>query len=98
MKRKPIALCLLLALAGCKPKLTAVNGLTPITLQTDWYPQPEHGGFFAAQMLGYYKAEGLDVTLLPLPQYVGICRSRRETPSILTFAWAVSEPYQWPLV
>jgi NitT/TauT family transport system substrate-binding protein len=38
-------------------------------LQLDWYPQPEHGGFFAAQLLGYYKAEGLDVTLLPLPQY-----------------------------
>jgi NitT/TauT family transport system substrate-binding protein len=35
----------------------------------DWYPQPEHGGFFAAQLLGYYKAEGLDVTILPLPQY-----------------------------
>jgi NitT/TauT family transport system substrate-binding protein len=38
-------------------------------LQLDWYPQPEHGGFFAAQLLGYYKAEGLDVTISPLPQY-----------------------------
>jgi NitT/TauT family transport system substrate-binding protein len=38
-------------------------------LQLDWYPQPEQGGFFAAQLLGYYKAEGLDVTILPLPQY-----------------------------
>jgi len=45
------------------------NGLTPVSLQLDWYPQPEQGGFFAAQLLGYYKAEGLDVTLVPLPQY-----------------------------
>jgi NitT/TauT family transport system substrate-binding protein len=49
-------------------------GLTPIRLQLDWYPQPEHGGFFAAQMLGYYKAEGLDVTLQPLPQYGSVAQ------------------------
>jgi NitT/TauT family transport system substrate-binding protein len=52
----------------------AASGLTPISLQLDWYPQPEHGGFFAAQMLGYYKAEGLDVTLLPLPQYGSVAQ------------------------
>lgn len=57
-------------LAGCKGNQPAPeNGLTPIRLQLDWYPQPEQGGFFAAQLLGYYRAEGLDVTLLPLPQY-----------------------------
>jgi NitT/TauT family transport system substrate-binding protein len=43
--------------------------LTPVRLQLDWYPQPEHGGFYTAQALGYYKAEGLDVTILPLPEY-----------------------------
>jgi NitT/TauT family transport system substrate-binding protein len=58
------------ALSGCRSRpATTAGGLTPVSLQLDWYPQPEHGGFFAAQMLGYYKAEGLDVTLLPLPQY-----------------------------
>jgi NitT/TauT family transport system substrate-binding protein len=56
--------------SGCHSNQpAAVGGLTPIRLQLDWYPQPEHGGFFAAQLLGYYRAEGLDVTLLPLPQY-----------------------------
>jgi len=55
---------------GCKTSAKpAASGLVPLRLQLDWYPQPEHGGFFAAQLLGYYKAEGLDVTLLPLPQY-----------------------------
>ena len=59
-----------LMLCGCRGRETAQEGgLTPLRLQLDWYPQPEQGGFFAAQMLGYYKAEGLDVTLLPLPQY-----------------------------
>ena len=71
----PFAACLLATffasiLPGChRDQPTAANGLTPVRLQLDWYPQPEHGGFFAAQLLGYYKAEGLDVTLLPLPQY-----------------------------
>ncbi len=55
---------------GCRShEAASTNGLTPMRLQLDWYPQPEHGGFYTAQLLGYYKAEGLDVTLLPLPQY-----------------------------
>jgi NitT/TauT family transport system substrate-binding protein len=68
------ALCAF-TLAGCRGSQTAaVDGLTPIRLQLDWYPQPEHGGFFAARLLGYYKAEGLDVTLLPLPQYGSVAQ------------------------
>lgn len=38
---------------------------TKIRLQTDWYPQPEHGGFYQALAKGYYEEVGLDVTLLP---------------------------------
>jgi NitT/TauT family transport system substrate-binding protein len=65
-----ILLAFVLAVSGCRGNQpVADSGLTPVRLQLDWYPQPEHGGFFAAQLLGYYKAEGLDVTLLPLPQY-----------------------------
>ena len=56
-------------LGGCR-KQPASNGLTPVTLQTDWYPQPEHGGFYDAQIRGYYKDEGLDVTILPGGPYV----------------------------
>ena len=64
------ALSIASALLGCRSHQPAAeSGLTPVRLQLDWYPQPEQGGFFAAQLLGYYKAEGLDVTLLPLPQY-----------------------------
>jgi NitT/TauT family transport system substrate-binding protein len=64
------AFALAFALSGCRGRQQASEGgLTPVRLQLDWYPQPEHGGFFAAQLLGYYKAEGLDVTILPLPQF-----------------------------
>src|SRR6202522_951414 len=66
--------CALMSI-GCRSSQPATaGGLTPISLQLDWYPQPEHGGFFAAQMLGYYKAEGLNVTLLPLPQYGSVAQ------------------------
>jgi NitT/TauT family transport system substrate-binding protein len=62
-------------LDGCRSKQPETeNGLTPVRLQLDWYPQPEHGGFFTAQALGYYKAEGLDVTILPLPQYGSVAQ------------------------
>src|ERR1017187_9391819 len=65
-----IFLVIAITLAGCRSRKPATEGgLTPVRLQLDWYPQPEHGGFFAAQLLGYYRAEGLDLTLLPLPQY-----------------------------
>ena len=64
-------LCVLTCLltAGCQ-RHRSTSGLTPITLQTDWYPQPEQGGFYDAQIRGYYKEEGLDVTILPGGPYV----------------------------
>jgi NitT/TauT family transport system substrate-binding protein len=46
--------------------------LTKITLQADWYPQPEHGGFYTALVKGYYKNEGLDVTIQPGGPYVTV--------------------------
>jgi NitT/TauT family transport system substrate-binding protein len=62
-------------LAGCHGGPSrSENGLTPVRLQLDWYPQPELGGFYTAQMLGYYKAEGLDVSILPLPQYGSVAQ------------------------
>src|ERR1700689_4568437 len=46
------------------------NGLTKIVFQADWYPQPEHGGFYTALAKGFYKDEGLDVTILALGPYL----------------------------
>lgn len=61
------ALCAL----GCNHAATA-PGLTKVTLQADWYPQPEHGGFYNALVKGYYKDEGLDVSIQPGGPYVGV--------------------------
>ncbi|MGA8309889.1 MAG: ABC transporter substrate-binding protein [Terriglobales bacterium] len=71
--------CLLLffagVLAGCKRSsnsngATGSTGFTKVTLQADWYPQPEHGGFYTALAKGYYKDEGLDVTIQPGGPYM----------------------------
>ena len=43
--------------------------MTKVVLQTDWYPQPEHGGFYTALVNGSYEEEGLDVTIQPGSQY-----------------------------
>ena len=37
---------------------------TKVTVILGWYAEPARAGFYAAQKLGYYKAAGLDVTLL----------------------------------
>lgn len=37
----------------------------PVILQTDWLPQPEHGGFYQALARGFYEEAGLEVTILP---------------------------------
>ena len=47
------------ALAAGKPPLT------PITVQLDWVAEPEHGGFYQAQARGFFRDEGLDVTIMP---------------------------------
>ncbi|MEM1222995.1 MAG: ABC transporter substrate-binding protein [Verrucomicrobiota bacterium] len=46
---------------GSEP--TSEGGLTTITLQTDWYAQAEHGGFYQAVVNGYYEEVGLDVKI-----------------------------------
>jgi NitT/TauT family transport system substrate-binding protein len=39
--------------------------LRTVTLQTDWFPQAEHGGFYQALAKGFYREAGLAVELLP---------------------------------
>ena len=64
-----VLLLSLLALEGCRPHSNP-SGLTTVKFQADWYPQPEHGGFYDAIAKGYYKAEGLDVEIIPGGPYV----------------------------
>ena len=66
----PFALAALSLFAGGCRSNRGASGLTVVKLQADWYPQPEHGGFYEALSRGYYKAEGLDVQILPGGPYV----------------------------
>ncbi len=58
-------LALLLSGCGKKAETPPAPGLVKVRLQTDWFPQPEHGGYYQAVAKGYYAAEGLDVAILP---------------------------------
>ncbi|HNC24445.1 MAG TPA: ABC transporter substrate-binding protein [Opitutaceae bacterium] len=39
--------------------------LTKVTVQLDWIAEPEHGGLYQALARGFFREEGLDVTLIP---------------------------------
>lgn len=54
-------------MAGCGKKDSAASaapGRIKIRFQTDWFPQPEHGGYYQALAKGFYAEEGLDVEIL----------------------------------
>jgi NitT/TauT family transport system substrate-binding protein len=57
------------AFAGCgdaaREARSQEDGRIAVVLQTDWFPQPEHGGFYQALARGFYAEAGLDVTILP---------------------------------
>ncbi|MBD3672896.1 MAG: ABC transporter substrate-binding protein [Planctomycetaceae bacterium] len=63
-------LCLI-SLTGCngdsQPETSQTNekGLTKVTLMLNWFPEAEHGGFYAAKVHGYYEEVGLDVEIIP---------------------------------
>ncbi len=43
----------------------APDKLFKLTVQLDWVAEPEHGGFYQAQARGFFREEGLDVTIVP---------------------------------
>ncbi|WP_235990560.1 ABC transporter substrate-binding protein [Bremerella alba] len=38
---------------------------TDVKLALNWFPEAEHGGFYAAKLKGYFAEEGLNVEILP---------------------------------
>lgn len=62
MKLLPRSVLLFLTAAAL---VAADRPLRKLTVQLDWIPEPEHGGIYQAQALGFFTAEGLDVTILP---------------------------------
>lgn len=75
-------------LAACQPGSSGSVELTTVRLQLQWFPQAQFAGYYAAQELGYYEDEGLDVEIVPgsaeiAPQVVG---SASDGPEF-TLAW-----------
>ena len=54
-----------LGLLSAAAALAADKPLAKITVQLDWVAEPEHGGFYQALARGFFRAEGLDVTIIP---------------------------------
>jgi NitT/TauT family transport system substrate-binding protein len=51
------------AVAASAP--TTKQALRRVVLQTDWFPQAEHGGYYQALAKGFYTEAGLDVDIWP---------------------------------
>jgi len=62
MKRSVFAVLTAVLALGA---VTAASALDKVTLQLKWLPQSQFMGYYVAAAKGYYKDEGLDVTLLP---------------------------------
>ncbi|MBF6595033.1 MAG: ABC transporter substrate-binding protein [Thermaceae bacterium] len=45
--------------------LASAQNLVKVNLQLKWFPQAQFAGYFVAKERGFFKAQGLDVTLLP---------------------------------
>ena len=58
-----IILCAI-TLVNCSPKAPSSSTLTPITIQLSWLHQAEYAGLYAADQLGYFADEGLDISFL----------------------------------
>ena len=72
MRRLFCVLLLASGLVGCKP--SSPTTIEPgeesgqqqkVTLALNWFPEAEHGGYYAALVKGYYQEEGLDVEIQP---------------------------------
>jgi len=62
-----IALTALIGFAGCSGKaaVKAPAELEPLTIHLKWLPQSQFMGYYVADAKGYYKDEGLKVTITP---------------------------------
>ena len=57
-------LAAVLAVCGASVGVNA-SAADKVTVQLKWLPQAQFAGYYVAQAKGYYKAEGLDVTIKP---------------------------------
>lgn len=66
-RRSVLSLSGLALSALAVPAIACSKGQVPhgrVQLALDWFPEPEHGGFFAAEVAGDYSSAGLDLEIL----------------------------------
>ena len=61
--RKVMLFAVALLLLALVPAAGAQD-LTPVSIVLKWVPQAQFAGYYAAEALGYYEEEGLDVTIV----------------------------------
>lgn len=69
------AAALALVLVGCGPSAApekTADGLSPVRLHLDWYPQTEYGGYYQAQARDLYRDAGLAVEIISGGPSVGV--------------------------
>ncbi len=75
-----IVMALMFSCSAGDPGNEITSGKTSVILQTDWYPQPEHAGFYVADLDRLYEANDLEVEIRPganirnIPQMVATGR------------------------
>jgi NitT/TauT family transport system substrate-binding protein len=66
LTRKLAVLLATVAVVGAACSSSAASAaLTKVRLQLQWFPQAQFAGYYAALDQGYYKAEGIDLSILP---------------------------------
>jgi len=62
-----LAASAMIVVAACSSSSASPSAaaMTPVKLQLQWFPQAQFAGYFAALDQGFYKAEGLDLKILP---------------------------------
>jgi NitT/TauT family transport system substrate-binding protein len=58
-------LAVLAVMLALIPAASAQDGLTPVSVVLKWVPQAQFAGYYAAEAMGFYEEEGLDVTIVP---------------------------------
>lgn len=54
----------LLACGETVPERQATEGIEQVKLALNWFPEAQHGGYYAAQLHGLYKEAGVEVEIL----------------------------------
>ena len=44
---------------------TVLEGMTEVSIQTDWFPSTDHAALYAADLLGFFEERNLDVEIRP---------------------------------